>query len=49
MEALTRQRMGQRSKNMVMDSSKLEKKLKININLIENEIYKEANRVQNEN
>lgn len=38
-----------RSKNMVMDSSKLEKKLKININLIENEIYKEANRVQNEN
>ena len=38
-----------RSKNMMMDSSKLEKKLKININLIKNEIYKEVDRIQNEN
>lgn len=38
-----------RSKNMIMDSSKLEKKLKININLIKNEIYKEIKKIRDEN
>ena len=38
-----------RSKYMMMDSSKLEKKLKINIDSIKNEIYKETKRIRNEN